>query len=212
MVNTATHVDGHTIAIPSQETQEADEPPIGGLKRPNLDNQNQDHQDQKLDGRQESYNSKKKDELVRDLPTAGSSAIDFRSYDGTLTNGAWDGNADRAHVIDATDIASYLEVDPRIGLSTEQAANRLERDGPNKVDGAGTVSIGEILLRQVSNSLTIVLVIAMALSYGTLDFIEGAVISAVIMLNIVLGLSCREDDAVSTKSRSSILAGYPEQW
>lgn len=27
----------------------------------------------------------------------------------------------------------------------------------------------------------------MALSYGTLDFIEGAVISAVILLNIVLG-------------------------
>lgn len=34
---------------------------------------------------------------------------------------------------------------------------------------------------------TQVLLIAMALSYGTLDFIEGAVISAVIVLNIVLG-------------------------
>ncbi len=29
----------------------------------------------------------------------------------------------------------------------------------------------------------------MALSYGTLDFIEGAVISAVILLNIVLGFA-----------------------
>ena len=28
----------------------------------------------------------------------------------------------------------------------------------------------------------------MALSYGTLDFIEGAVITAVILLNIILGL------------------------
>lgn len=27
----------------------------------------------------------------------------------------------------------------------------------------------------------------MALSYGTLDFIEGAVITAVILLNIILG-------------------------
>lgn len=34
---------------------------------------------------------------------------------------------------------------------------------------------------------TQVLLIAMALSYGTLDFIEGGVISAVILLNIVLG-------------------------
>lgn len=44
----------------------------------------------------------------------------------------------------------------RIGLSTAQATARLERDGPNKIDGAGTVSIAAILLRQVSNSLTIV--------------------------------------------------------
>lgn len=44
-----------------------------------------------------------------------------------------------------------------------------------------------ILVRQVSNSLTLVLVIAMVLSYATLDFIEGGVISAVIVLNIVVG-------------------------
>ena len=44
-----------------------------------------------------------------------------------------------------------------------------------------------ILLRQISNSLTLVLVIAMALSYGTFDFIEGGVITAVILLNIVIG-------------------------
>jgi Na+-exporting ATPase len=39
----------------------------------------------------------------------------------------------------------------------------------------------------VSNSLTLVLVIAMILSYATLDFIEGGVINAVIILNIVVG-------------------------
>jgi hypothetical protein len=44
----------------------------------------------------------------------------------------------------------------RNGLSNTEATKRLERDGPNKLDGAGTVSIGEVLLRQVSNSLTIV--------------------------------------------------------
>jgi len=35
--------------------------------------------------------------------------------------------------------------------------------------------------------ITQVLAIAMALSYGTMDFIEGAVITAVILLNIGLG-------------------------
>jgi hypothetical protein len=123
MVNTATQIDGQTIAIESQETQEADEPPIGGLKRPNLENQKQqDHQDQdqeKSEGRQDSFNSTKKDGLIKELPTAGSSFLDVRSSnDGTLTNGSWDGNAESAHIIDATDIASYLAVDPRYDHDT----------------------------------------------------------------------------------------------
>ncbi|PVH76835.1 putative calcium-transporting ATPase 3 [Cadophora sp. DSE1049] len=89
------------------------------------------------------------------------------------------------------------------GLSSPEAVSRLERDGPNKIDGSGKVSIGEVLLRQVSNSLTIVLVIAMALSYGTLDFIEGAVISAVIVLNIVLGFV---QDFRAEKTMQSLLS------
>jgi hypothetical protein len=100
MVNTATQIDGQTIAIEGQETQEADEPPIGGLKSPNL----------------EQFSIEpKKDGLVHELPTAGSSVVDIRSSDGTLTNGSWDGGAESAHVIDATDVAAHLEVDPRYG-------------------------------------------------------------------------------------------------
>lgn len=44
-----------------------------------------------------------------------------------------------------------------------------------------------IFLRQVSNSLTLVLVITMGLSFGINDYIEGGVITAVILLNIVVG-------------------------
>lgn len=45
----------------------------------------------------------------------------------------------------------------------------------------------KILLRQVSNSLTFVLIIVMAISFGIDDYIEGGVITAVICLNIVVG-------------------------
>lgn len=45
----------------------------------------------------------------------------------------------------------------------------------------------QILLRQVSNSLTLVLVITMILSFSLNDYIEAAVILAVILLNIVVG-------------------------
>lgn len=49
-----------------------------------------------------------------------------------------------------------LLTSPRNGLTCSEAVTRLENDGPNKIDGSGKVSIGAVLLRQVSNSLTIV--------------------------------------------------------
>lgn len=42
-------------------------------------------------------------------------------------------------------------------------------------------------MRQVSNSLTLVLVITMVLSFAISDYIEGGVIAAVILLNIIVG-------------------------
>ncbi|RDL38224.1 Uncharacterized protein BP5553_02564 [Venustampulla echinocandica] len=123
------------------------------------------------------------------------------SFSNTLTDGEtidwetrspekyWDGDARSAHATDVSHIASKHNVDLQHGLDGKEAAARLERYGPNKLESVGGVSPWKILLRQVSNSLTIVLLLAMALSYGTLDFIEGAVISAVILLNIILGFA-----------------------
>lgn len=45
----------------------------------------------------------------------------------------------------------------------------------------------KILMRQISNSLTFVLIIVMAISFGIDDYIEGGVITAVILLNIFVG-------------------------
>lgn len=72
-------------------------------------------------------------------------------------------------------------------MSTNQASAQRDKHGLNKLETSGGVTWWNILVRQVSNSLTLVLAIAMVLSYATLDFIEGGVISAVIILNIVVG-------------------------
>lgn len=61
-----------------------------------------------------------------------------------------------AHTLPAHQVALHLRVDVDHGLSSAEAASRLERDGPNKVKSAEGVSVWEILLRQVSNSLTVV--------------------------------------------------------
>ncbi|KAH0541984.1 hypothetical protein FGG08_003616 [Glutinoglossum americanum] len=99
----------------------------------------------------------------------------------------WEGKANFAHTIKFNAIAEGLEVNLQHGLSTAKAASRLARDGPNKLEEDEGVSIWKVLLRQVSNSLTMVLLLAMLLSYSTTDFIEGGVISAVILLNVVIG-------------------------
>lgn len=60
----------------------------------------------------------------------------------------------------------------RNGLSTTEAARRREQYGRNALESSGGVTLRDILIRQVSNSLTAVLAIAMILSYVTLDWIE----------------------------------------
>lgn len=91
------------------------------------------------------------------------------------------------HTLSVQDVARKLRVHVNHGLSYAEAESRLRLHGPNKVKGAEGLSLWKILLRQVSNSLTFVLIIVMAISFGIDDYIEGGVITAVICLNIVVG-------------------------
>ncbi|KAA8910141.1 potassium/sodium efflux P-type ATPase [Sphaerosporella brunnea] len=81
------------------------------------------------------------------------------------------------------------ELDTNIdnGLTTQQAEENLARYGENKLDGEGAISPWKILFKQVANAMILVLFFAMALSYGTSDYIEGGVITAVIALNVAIG-------------------------
>ncbi|KKK20747.1 hypothetical protein AOCH_006326 [Aspergillus ochraceoroseus] len=92
-----------------------------------------------------------------------------------------------AHTIDPPGLSQLFNVHLQIGLSSSEAAARLERDGPNRVREMEGLSVWKILLRQVSNSLTLVLLITMAVSYGIHDYIEAGVITAVILLNMIVG-------------------------
>ncbi|KAJ5108365.1 hypothetical protein N7456_005040 [Penicillium angulare] len=108
--------------------------------------------------------------------TASASLLEPREYD-----------IQQAHVLDPSRIVSLLNTDLHNGLSSSEAQLRLERDGPNTVREIKGISVWGILLRQVSNSLTIVLLLTMGLSFGIDDYIEGGVITAVILLNIIVG-------------------------
>ncbi|KAI5793196.1 hypothetical protein EDC01DRAFT_655546 [Geopyxis carbonaria] len=84
-------------------------------------------------------------------------------------------------------VADELGVDTQKGLSDQQAQENLTKYGENKLDGEGAISPWKILVKQVANAMILVLFFAMALSYGTSDYVEGGVITAVILLNITIG-------------------------
>ena len=91
------------------------------------------------------------------------------------------------HTLSAHRVARDLKSDVDDGLSSEEAAARLARDGPNSIKGAKGISLYEIFIQQIANALTVVLIAVTALSFAISDYIEGGVVAAVIVLNIVVG-------------------------
>lgn len=85
------------------------------------------------------------------------------------------------------DITKHLQTDTANGPTSSRAQEYSQKYGENKLEGDGGVAWYKILTKQATNAMILVLVLAMALSYGVEDFIEGAVITAVIILNIAIG-------------------------
>ena len=92
-----------------------------------------------------------------------------------------------AHSLKWTKVAEELGADPDDGLSEEEAKKRLDQYGRNELGDGGGVNPGKILLRQVANAMTLVLIMAMAVSFGIESYVEGAVVALVIGLNIGIG-------------------------
>ncbi|KAH0013027.1 Na(+)/Li(+)-exporting P-type ATPase, partial [Aureobasidium melanogenum] len=64
---------------------------------------------------------------------------------------------------------------------------RHSKYGTNELGDAGGVEPGKILIRQIANAMTLVLIMAMVVSFAIKSWIEGGVVAAVIGLNIVIG-------------------------
>ncbi|PWN25491.1 potassium/sodium eff [Jaminaea rosea] len=75
------------------------------------------------------------------------------------------------------------------GLTSTDATERQTLHGANVVTEQKPTSALTIFIRQVANCLTVVLLAAMALSFGVQDWVEGGVVLAVIVTNIVIGFT-----------------------
>ncbi|OJD23654.1 potassium/sodium efflux P-type ATPase, fungal-type [Blastomyces percursus] len=85
------------------------------------------------------------------------------------------------------EVTQILNTNTETGLSDVNVVKLQEEYGPNRLHGEGAARWYTLLGKQISNAMILVLVLAMALSFGVSDYVEGAVITAVIVINVAVG-------------------------
>jgi len=91
------------------------------------------------------------------------------------------------HTLGSDEVIKAYATNPETGLSEDQARKYMEEFGPNKLKEVPPPSFLSILIRNTLNAMTIVLIAAMAVSFGTQDFISGGVIAALVVINVGVG-------------------------
>lgn len=91
------------------------------------------------------------------------------------------------HAQAAEEVLAALASQPR-GLTTAEAQARLQRHGPNRLAEAPAVPLWRRLVRQFNNLLIIVLLVAAAITVALGHGVDAAVILAVVVLNVTIGL------------------------
>lgn len=102
-----------------------------------------------------------------------------------------------AHAMNWREVAVTLEANVEDGLSADVAQQRMEEYGPNELGDDEGVKLWKIITSQFGNMMTLVLIAAMAVSFAIGSYIEGAVVAAVITMNVVIG-SWQEYKAAKT--------------
>ncbi|KAJ4395026.1 P-type ATPase [Neurospora sp. IMI 360204] len=92
-----------------------------------------------------------------------------------------------AHALTHQQLAQEIGADPLSGLTPDEAKRRLEEYGKNELGEAEGVQPIKIIIAQIANAMTLVLILAMAVSFGIKSWIEGGVVAFVIALNVIVG-------------------------
>ncbi|KAF4628235.1 hypothetical protein G7Y89_g9916 [Cudoniella acicularis] len=89
-------------------------------------------------------------------------------------------------LLSVEDVAQQLGTNIESGL-TASSVSELQKSHPrNELEGGGGITWYKILIKQISNAM-ILAIFAMALSYGVGDYVEGGVLTVVIVLNVSIG-------------------------
>ena len=90
------------------------------------------------------------------------------------------------HALPAEEVAQQLETRPE-GLSREEARRRLQQFGPNEIEAIKPLSIPELVLHQFTSPLIYILLAAAVVTLLLGEYIDTAVIAAVLVLNATIG-------------------------
>jgi Ca2+-transporting ATPase len=87
------------------------------------------------------------------------------------------------------EIYTVLKSNPQDGLDSRDAEHRLDEYGPNELIDRGSKNPWLILLRQFSEFLVFILILAAIVSAALGEWVDAAVIMAIVVLNAILGFT-----------------------
>lgn len=97
-------------------------------------------------------------------------------------------------------IVQDFETDAMNGLSTEEAAKRLEKYGPNELDSSEEVSLIKIILQNLNSVIVYLLLGASILSFLMNDPVEGVAVLIAVLIAVVFGVVSEYQAATSVES------------
>jgi P-type Ca2+ transporter type 2C len=107
---------------------------------------------------------------------------------------------------DAAEVAASLGTDTASGLSAADAAQRLERFGPNEITSEAPPSVWAVAFGQFRNPMNIMLVAVVVVSFAIGEVSTGILVGLLILLNVVLG-SRQELEGARERGRAVEPAG-----
>src|SRR5688572_17141052 len=91
------------------------------------------------------------------------------------------------YTLDVDAVVQSLQSDPNKGLAETDVRKRLEEYGQNIVEEKKQVSALTILLRQFSNPIVWILIVAALVAFGFNHSLEGIAVTVVIVINTLIG-------------------------
>jgi Ca2+-transporting ATPase len=99
-----------------------------------------------------------------------------------------EGLARNFHALPAEEVAAILSTDLAQGLSSQEAARRLQQYGPNQLQELPRPGFLALLARQFQDFLVLILIAASLISLLLGEYIDAGAIIAIVVLNAVLGV------------------------